>query len=84
MDDHATPTRRSVAERASLALAFAIPLLMLGLGLWTGAFDHPQKDTALAELYTRHAARGDLLLGPYSRFGWHHPGPLLYYLYALP
>jgi hypothetical protein len=26
--------------------------------------------------------RGALLVGPYSRFGWHHPGPLYFYLLA--
>jgi hypothetical protein len=25
-----------------------------------------------------------VLLGPYSRFGWFHPGPALYYLLAVP
>jgi hypothetical protein len=28
------------------------------------------------------AARGVWPLGPYSRFGWHHPGPLYFYLLA--
>jgi hypothetical protein len=39
-------------------------------------------DLAIAELYTELASRGRLLLGPYSRFGWHHPGPLYFYLQA--
>ena len=33
------------------------------------------------------ATRGRLLVGPYSRFGWNHPGPFYFYfqapLYAL-
>jgi len=37
-------------------------------------------DRALLELYTMHAADGDLRVGPYSRFQWNHPGPI--YLYA--
>jgi hypothetical protein len=39
-------------------------------------------DAAVVELYTLHAARGVWPLGPYSRFGWHHPGPLYFYLLA--
>jgi hypothetical protein len=31
------------------------------------------------ELYTRLAAEGHQLLGPYSRFGFHHPGPAYFY-----
>src|SRR5262245_59572957 len=36
-------------------------------------------DGALLELYTIHAGRAGWALGPYSRFGWHHPGPMLFY-----
>jgi hypothetical protein len=39
-------------------------------------------DIALIETYTIHATNGELLLGPYSRFGWNHPGPLYFYLQA--
>lgn len=37
-------------------------------------------DGAVIELYTRIAADGRQLLGPYSRFHVHHPGPLFFYL----
>ncbi len=56
--------------------------MQLALGLATGAFDAPQKDAALAELHTLHATRLELLHGAYSRFGWHHPGPLPFYALA--
>jgi len=36
-------------------------------------------DYAALELYTRLAAQGKQLLGPYSRFGFHHPGPAYFY-----
>jgi hypothetical protein len=36
-------------------------------------------DYAALELYTRLAAQGQQLLGPYSRFGFHHPGPAYFY-----
>jgi hypothetical protein len=39
-------------------------------------------DIAVGELYTELATRCQLLVGPYSRFGWHHPGPLYFYLVA--
>src|SRR5712692_3882804 len=39
----------------------------------------PVGDIALIESYTIDASGGDLLVGPYSRFGWHHPGPIYFY-----
>jgi hypothetical protein len=39
-------------------------------------------DGATLELATLHASRGAQLVGPYSRFGWSHPGPLMFYLAA--
>jgi hypothetical protein len=41
-------------------------------------------DGALEALDTRDVWRGHQMLGPYSRYGWHHPGPALFYLLALP
>ncbi len=37
---------------------------------------------AISELYTIHALEGHQLLGAYSQYGWHHPGPLLFYCFA--
>ena len=39
-------------------------------------------DGAILQIYTLQALKGKLLVGPYSRFGWHHPGPLYFYLQA--
>ena len=39
-------------------------------------------DTAVIESFTLLASQGQLLLGPYSRFQWHHPGPLSFYWMA--
>ncbi len=39
-------------------------------------------DTAVIESYTWMASTGDLLLGPYSRFQWHHPGPVAFFWIA--
>jgi hypothetical protein len=40
-------------------------------------------DGAALELGTLHARHGAQLVGPYSRFGWSHPGPAFFYL-AVP
>jgi hypothetical protein len=39
-------------------------------------------DIGIGELYVELSTRLQLLVGPYSRFGWHHPGPLYFYLTA--
>ncbi len=41
-------------------------------------------DLAIAEIYTRLASQGELLVGAYSRFQWHHPGPLPFYALVPP
>ncbi|MEW6471833.1 MAG: hypothetical protein AB1679_06160 [Actinomycetota bacterium] len=41
-------------------------------------------DVALIEMATRQAARGAQMLGPYSRFGWSHPGPAWFLFLAVP
>jgi hypothetical protein len=42
----------------------------------------PVGDMAILEIYTQHASKGRQLLGPYSQFGWFHPGPMLFYWFA--
>lgn len=64
---------------AALALLGALAVVAFGR---TAAPIITDGDFALGELFTDLAARGQLLLGPYSRFGWHHPGPLFFYLSA--
>ena len=39
-------------------------------------------DTAVIESYTAYASQRAQLVGPYSRYGWHHPGPLYFYVLA--
>jgi hypothetical protein len=69
---------------AGLALCVALPLAVLlvrmvsRLPAATGVLGDP----AVIELYTLRATTGDQLLGPYSRFGFHHPGPLAFYCLA--
>jgi hypothetical protein len=44
----------------------------------------PGTDHALLELGARHVTAGVIEVGPYSRNGWFHPGPSIYYLIAGP
>src|SRR5581483_10215299 len=44
----------------------------------------PWGDQAAIQLSVDRALRAGQLLGPYSRFGWSHPGPLYFYLLAGP
>src|SRR5690349_5326963 len=52
------------------------------------ALTHPwssSTDLALMELRTLDVGGpATPLLGPYSRFGWYHPGPLAFWILALP
>jgi hypothetical protein len=74
---------RIAIEAIALALLTAVPLLPYFLYLHA----HPvprfavSGDYAGLELATRYVPSGRTLLGPYSRFGFNHPGPL--YFYAL-
>ncbi len=47
-----------------------------------GHNDMAWNDSAVMGLYVDAATEGNLLLGPYSRFEWHHPGPIYAYILA--
>lgn len=47
--------------------------------LAVGSSYRPPSDWALLEIHTRDAGSRLLTVGPYSRYGWNHPGPLLFY-----
>jgi hypothetical protein len=68
---------RIAAVCGALALTAAAILVARGGGPVV-----PVSDTAVIESYTLYASRAQLLVGPYSRYGWHHPGPLYFYLLA--
>ena len=77
------------ALRPAWSRAYAVVLLAAGGAAALIAYARtadatfaPAGDIALIEAYTIHAANGELLLGPYSRYGWNHPGPLYFYLQA--
>ena len=67
-----------------LTMAMAASLLLCAL-LVTARHTPPVwsvADEAIIELYTMNATHGEQLLGGYSQFGWHHPGPLMFYALA--
>ena len=67
-----------------LALAAALPALIVAVG-HLGDSWLPQDDFAPIELRVRDVGTADTpLVGPYSRYGWNHPGPALYEVLALP
>ncbi|HZJ27317.1 MAG TPA: hypothetical protein VFF40_09975 [Acidimicrobiia bacterium] len=45
---------------------------------------HLTSDQAILGIHTNDVGRRAVLFGPYSRLGWHHPGPALFYVLALP
>lgn len=71
--------------RAAYALTL-VPLVVsaVSFSVRFGGTYNPAGDLAMTELVTRDVGSRAVLLGPYSRDGWHHPGPALYYLLVLP
>ncbi len=65
-----------------LALLFFLSLLILFFSVFkdgTRSF-FLTSDEATLEMRVVNAAKGIQYLGPYSRFGWNHPGPIYFYL----
>jgi hypothetical protein len=63
-------------------LPFVISAIALVVDVGTNYF--PGSDTALTELQTSDIGRHPVLVGLYSRDGWYHPGPALFYALVLP
>ncbi len=63
-----------------------LPLLVAAVACATVYRDRivPWGDDALLEAKVREVGHHLVLVGPYSRFQWHHPGPALFYLLAVP
>ncbi len=59
----------------------AVPMVVLVVSQLrqAGVAGATVSDYGLLELGTAAASRGEQLLGPYSRYGWNHPGPFLFY-----
>lgn len=67
---------------SSLAVAAPLAIMLAGLVGQLGLALPDWGDSAVIELQVRRALRWQALVGPYSRFGWHHPGPALFYALA--
>lgn len=90
----ATPRRGSLgpvgAGRVVSPLTLAVAAALVPTLVWvvrTFLFGDDYRfvsDQALIELGAHDAFDRPVLVGPYSRFGWNHPGPLLFYLLAPP
>ena len=85
-DEDGPPTPRDRAWILGLTVLLLLPLLVSAVYLWfaVGSAYYPNSDWALFELHTRDVFHHLLFVGPYSRYGWNHPGPLLFYTLALP
>ncbi|GIU85293.1 MAG: hypothetical protein KatS3mg008_2068 [Acidimicrobiales bacterium] len=76
--------RRLGAGPPTWVLAAALPFLVGALVVWPKRW-LPVSDWALIELHTNDVfSHRPPLVGPFSRYGWNHPGPLLYYVLAIP
>jgi hypothetical protein len=81
------PTQRRTAITSVLGVALiciaAWPAIATGLSAqhldW-----HPSGDWGLLAMRIEDVGHATPLLGPYSRFGWNHPGPLVYWILAIP
>jgi hypothetical protein len=86
----ARPVRPAWVRLASspnaAALVTLVVFLVSAVALvvrWRNDFT-PLGDLAITELTVREVGHHAVLLGPYSRFHWWHPGPMLWYLLAIP
>ncbi|MGH9093945.1 MAG: hypothetical protein ACRDXE_02175, partial [Acidimicrobiales bacterium] len=77
-----SPITRSALGVAAVGLAAVYPLVEAVRIVVGRSHRYLYGDTALIELSARRAADFNQLLGPYSRLGFHHPGPALFYLMA--
>ena len=75
-------------ERAAVRVAVAATLVailpfVVAIVVRAGRHDVPVGDFALMDLRVRDVWSSDIpLVGAYSRFGWNHPGPAVYYAIA--
>jgi hypothetical protein len=75
------------ADRTVFRLALGLVLAPLAISaialvVRVGGDYRPYADYAWTELQVRDVGRHEVLVGLYSRDGWSHPGPLLFYVLA--
>jgi hypothetical protein len=74
--------RRDLLTPAAIALTVT-PLVVVAVHMLRSDFV-PIGDLATTELLTRDVGVHTPSIGPYSRDGWYHPGPALFFALALP
>jgi hypothetical protein len=80
--DNARVLARARLPWAPLGLA-VLPLLVSAVALvLVGSEFRPIGDYALTEMHVRDVGRHEVLVGLFSRAGWAHPGPMLFYMMA--
>jgi hypothetical protein len=81
----ATAPERGSGRDIACLLVTALPalaIMLLAAAQWGDDWT-PSHDLALIDLRLRDVGSSDTpLLGAYSRFGWNHPGPLMFWLLA--
>src|SRR5437868_1919006 len=81
---HWSRKRWAVLAAVLLVAVCLVPVLLSGID-GAGRTWHPAGDWSVLELRTRDVGSTSTpLVGPYSRFGWNHPGPLMFWLLAVP
>ncbi|HLM17971.1 MAG TPA: hypothetical protein VK549_09135 [Acidimicrobiia bacterium] len=78
---------RSLSRSSGLIVVALLALVPIVVLLFRSPFHHwtPVGDVATAGLRTAEVGTSHTpLVGPYSHFGWAHPGPLLYEILAVP
>jgi len=79
----ASRNERAAARVAVAATLVAILPFVVAIVVRAGRHDVPVGDFALMDLRVRDVWSSDIpLVGAYSRFGWNHPGPAVYYAIA--
>jgi hypothetical protein len=74
--------RRTVAVAAAVAL---VPFVVAAVEVLRAGDVAVHADAAVIEVKVRDVGTSDTpLLGSYQRFGWNMPGPLLFYVLAVP
>lgn len=84
MNPAVAPTDRSTDRRLAQAatVLLLVPFLVV-VAARAGRPWLPTQDFALIDLRVRDLLGGDLpLMGPYSRYRWNHPGPMLFWVLA--
>ena len=70
--------------RALVVAVLAAPLLVGAVRALLDDGVAPSGDVALMEVRVRDVGSATPLLGSYGRYGFNHPGPLLFYVLAVP